>query len=350
MKHLSLLNSTFAFLLLAAMGGLLIGCGDSAEPQGPSSASDSPAQPSQPSPAPSAEGNNKPNSGDSTQSQPQAPTAQTSGAPLSIPTSLIIPSLDASAAFSDNGASIDASNASKGWVAASAQNDVRLKFQVIKGEMSYNYDLPGDGTAIVCPVNMGSGSYTFRVMQNTSGSNYVEICSVVADVSLASEFAPYLIPTVFCSYTESSSAVKKARELASGAQNQGDALAAVYDWVCANISYDAAKAEDLSDKSGYVPSPDGTLASGTGICFDYSALCAAMLRSLGIPCQVVTGYVSPNDLYHAWNMVYIDGTWQAVGIDVRANTWSRVDSTFGASPSYKEYVGDGINYTDRYIY
>lgn len=337
-------------MLFVAIGSLSFGCGGNGGTEEPVPAPDNSSQPSQPSqPSPPAS-NSESAGGDSSQSQPQEPAANTSGEPFSPPASLTIPSLDANAAVSDNGALIDASNADNGWVAASAQSDIRLKFQVIKGEMSYNYDLPGDGTPIVCPINMGSGSYTFRIMQNTSGTNYVEICSVAMDVSLESEFAPYLVPTVFCNYTESSSAVKKGRELASGARNQGDALAAVYDWVCANISYDAAKAEDLSDKSGYVPDPDSTLASGTGICFDYSALCAAMLRGLGIPCQVVTGYVSPNDLYHAWNMVYIDGTWQAVGIDVRANTWSRVDSTFGASPSYKEYVGDGINYTDRYIY
>lgn len=347
MKHLSLSKTVLAFLLIASIGIMLIGCGDGTGSQGSDPA---PGNASQPSPAPSNGNGNTASGENTTQSPSQTSAAQTTGSPFSAPTSLTIPSFDADAAFSDNGASIDASHAGNGWVAASAVNDVRLKFQVIKDEMSYNYDLPGDGTAIVCPVNMGSGSYTFRIMQNTSGSNYVEICSVETNVSLEDEFAPYLIPTVFCNYTESSAAVKKARELSSGAQNQGDALAAVYDWVCANISYDADKAESLSDKSGYVPNPDDTLASGTGICFDYSALCAAMLRSLGIPCRVVTGYVSPNDLYHAWNMVYINGTWQAVGIDVRANTWSRVDSTFGASPSYKEYVGDGINYTDRYVY
>ena len=74
-----------------------------------------------------------------------------------------------------------------------------------------------------------------------------------------------------------------------------------------------------------------TLASGTGICFDYASLGAAMLRSLGIPCQVITGYVSPDDVYHAWNMVYIDGEWISVEISIKPNSWTRVDLTFAAS-------------------
>lgn len=63
-----------------------------------------------------------------------------------------------------------------------------------------------------------------------------------------------------------------------------------------------------------MPNPDETLASRSGICFDYASLAAAMLRSLGIPCQVITGYVGPESLYHAWNMVYIDGSWVGVAI------------------------------------
>ncbi len=350
LKHLISGKWALALVLAISAGSFLAGCGGGGEDSQPT-ADPAPSTTTDPTPAPSNETSTPSESttDEAPDPEPEAEKPQTTGAAFNPPSSLTIPSFGTATA-EENGAAIDASGANEGWVAAKAVNDVRLKFQVIKGEMSYNYDLPGDGTPIVCPVNMGSGSYTFRVMQNTTDSNYVEICSVQMDVSLASEFAPFLLPSVICDYSESSAAVKKAKELTANAANEADAVAAIYDWVCANISYDAAKAEDLSDKSGYLPNPDSTLSSGTGICFDYSALVGAMLRSVGIPCQVITGYVSPNDLYHAWNMVYIDGSWQAVGIDVRANTWSRVDSTFGASPSYKEYVGDGLNYTDRYTY
>src|SRR5699024_12562492 len=64
-----------------------------------------------------------------------------------------------------------------------------LKFQVVCGETRYNYDLPGDGTPQVFPLQSGDGRYTFRVMQNTTEDKYVEICAVQAEVTLESEFA-----------------------------------------------------------------------------------------------------------------------------------------------------------------
>ena len=74
-----------------------------------------------------------------------------------------------------------------------------------------------------------------------------------------------------------------------------------------------------------------------------------MLRSQGIPTQIVTGYVEPGNVYHAWTMVYINGTWKTVQFDVKSKTWSRVDTTF-ASTGGSSFVGDGTSYADRYIY
>ena len=105
---------------------------------------------------------------------------------------------DAASAEGGQGGSIDTSHVSEGYVSASATSPVRLKFQVIMGEQSYNYDLPSDGTPIACPLNMGDGAYTFRVMRNTEGTSYVEVASASAQVQLASEFEPFLHPNVFC--------------------------------------------------------------------------------------------------------------------------------------------------------
>lgn len=116
-----------------------------------------------------------------------------------------------------------------------------------------------------------------------------------------------------------------------------------------NVSYDNDKASKLKQATGYVPNPDKTLTSKKGICFDYASLGAAMLRSVGIPTKIVTGYVSPDQIYHAWIMVYIDGTWKNAQFSVDKNTWSRVDLTFAADGDNKD-VGDGKEYTDRYVY
>lgn len=278
------------------------------------------------------------------------PSSETSGSPLNAPATIEAQAFNDDAAISSNGASIDTSQAANGYVAAKGTNSSRLKFQVTKGDMSYNYDLPSDGSPIYCPINMGDGEYSFRVMQNTSGQNYVEIASTQENVSLNSEFSPFLQPNVYCDYNESSECVSVARSLTAQTSNQGEAVQAICEYVINNISYDTSKADTLRTATGYIPSPDDTLASGTGICFDYASLGCAMLRSQGIPCQIITGYVSPDDIYHAWIMVYIDGVWKCGEFSVSRNTWSRVDLTFAASSGNVSQVGDGKNYTVRYTY
>lgn len=273
----------------------------------------------------------------------------TSGDPFSAPDSIRISSYDASAATGANNAAIDVSSASKGYVGAAATSGSRLKLQVTKNGQSMNYDMPSDGTPVVVPLDMGSGSYTIGVMQNTSGSRYAELYSTSVNAQLESEQAPYLVPNVFCSYDANSRVVTKARELTKDAQNEGDALRMIYEWIENNVVYDNAKADQLSGKSGYIPNPDETLQTQRGICFDYASLAAAMLRSIGIPCKIITGYVSPDGVYHAWNMVWIDGSWKTVSITVNPRDWTRIDLTFAANGA-GDTVGDGSNYTDRYVY
>ena len=224
-----------------------------------------------------------------------------------------------------------------------------MKFQVIHGEETYNYDLPNDGTPNLFPINMGNGSYRFRIMQNTEGKNYVELDSTSAEVVLESEFAPFLIPNQYCNYTAQSKCVAKARDLTSSATNEGEVVAAICTYVADNTKYDEAKAKELSKASGYIPDPDETLATGKGICFDYASLSAAMLRCMGLPAKVMTGYVGKEELYHAWIMVYADGTWETVAFSVKPKQWSRCDVTF-ASTGATQYTGSGSGYTDRYTY
>lgn len=275
---------------------------------------------------------------------------ETSGPAYTEPSTINDATFDPSEAKGANGGFIDVANVSLGYVGASATSDVRLKFQVIKDGVSYNYDMAGDGTPIICPLNMGDGTYEFRIMQNTSGNNYVQITGTTASAVLDNEFEPFLRPNIFCEFTDSSPCVAQARELAAGAENEGDVVRVVYDWLTKNITYDKAKAAELADTTGYIPNPDATLDSRSGICFDYASLAAAMFRSLDIPCQIVTGYVSPDNIYHAWNMIYIDGTWVSAQITVDADTWTRIDVTFAAGGADAQYIGDGSTYTERYVY
>ena len=282
-------------------------------------------------------------------------TDETSGAAFSASTEVRGSTFDAASATGSAGALIDTSHCNEGYVGASATSQSHLKFLVQKEGSTYSYDLPQDGTSIVCPLTQGDGAYTLRIMQNTEENNYIELYRADAQVALESEFDPYLYPNVYCSYTADSACVKKARSLVKHAKTQGDAVEAICTWVVKNITYDDDKAAKLKGGRGYVPNPDETLSTKSGICFDYASLGAAMLRSQGIPTKIVTGYLSPDNIYHAWIMVYIDGTWQSAQFNIEKNTWSRVDLTFaagqaGSSDGQEQKVGDGKDYSDRYVY
>ncbi|MCL2826024.1 MAG: transglutaminase-like domain-containing protein [Eggerthellaceae bacterium] len=275
---------------------------------------------------------------------------ETSGPPFTR-ASLALNTFNAAAAVHGaNGTLIDASSVALGYVGASGVSSARLNFQVSCGNMSYHYNMPNDGTPIICPLNMGSGDYTFTVWQNTSGDRYVEFDPpVTVTVTLESDLDPFLRPGYYCNYDANSACVALANQLTANAENQGDALESIYDWIVQNVSYDYDKAATVVNATDYIPSPDETMQTGKGICFDYSALAAAMLRSQGIPCTIMTGYVSPDNIYHAWNKVYIDGTWKTATISINAKTWSLIDTTF-ASGGNTNYAGNGSSYTERYTY
>ena len=75
-----------------------------------------------------------------------------------------------------------------------------------------------------------------------------------------------------------------------------------------------------------------------------------MFRSQGIPCQLITGYVTEENVYHAWNKVYLESEgWVTVEIEADANDWQRIDITFAASGIDEEIKGND-QYTQLYVY
>ncbi len=244
---------------------------------------------------------------------------------------------------------IDLSAAGDGYIAVSAVSDHRLKFQVRVGDWTYNYNLSSEGEVSFFPLQCGDGHYIFRVMENIEGSKYAQIYLTERDVVLLDEFQPFLRSSDYCKYDAESACVKTASDLAAKCSTKLEVISAVYAFVCKNIRYDQKKAETV--QSGYLPDVDDTLSSRKGICFDYASLAAAMLRSQGIPTKIIFGNVAPDDLYHAWNMVYTEESgWITVTFQVDGETWNRVDLTFSANGASDKFIGDGSHYTDVYSY
>lgn len=101
-----------------------------------------------------------------------------------------------------------------------------------------------------------------------------------------------------------------------------------------------------------MPDVDETLSSGKGICFDYAALMAAMLRSQRIPTKLQVGYAG--EAYHAWISCYVDEIgWVDNIISFDGKDWSLMDPTLAANnddDTVKDYIGDGSRYIIKYTY
>ncbi len=251
-------------------------------------------------------------------------------------------------------AKIDVSNASDGYVmvAYTAQTQKRIKVRVTGPDKSvYTYDLNNKGNYEVFPLSAGKGKYSIGVYENTTGNKYAMAYSTSVTVMLSSDFAPFLRPNQYVNFTENSAVVKKATELTKGQTTELGKIAAVYNYVVKEFTYDKEKAKNV--KSGYIPNVDKVLAEKKGICFDYASLMAAMLRSQGIPTKLVIGYAG--DVYHAWINTYIpEKGWVEGIIFFDGTTWKLMDPTFASSSKQSkqimEFIGNGKNYSAKYIY
>ena len=175
--------------------------------------------------------------------------------------------------------------------------------------------------------------------------------SASISVTLTDEFAPFIRSNQYVNYTDSSKAVAKAAELCAGAANNLDKVSKVYTFVVNNITYDKTKAQTV--QSGYLPNVDDTLTTGKGICFDYAALMAAMLRSQGVPVKLIVGYTG--SAYHAWLNVWSETNgWIEGKIYFDGKQWKLMDPTFASSgkssDSIMQYIGNGDNYQAKYQY
>ena len=256
--------------------------------------------------------------------------------------------------YSGNSVTINTDNAANGTidVAYTGGGSKRIKVQVKKSG-TYTYNLNVNGTAETFPMNMGSGTYTVTVFRNTSGSSYSTLYSTSFEVMLSSEFAPFLIASQYVDYDSNTKVIKKAASLVKGKSSDIAKVDAIYKYVIDLLNYDTQKAKTV--KSGYLPDLDSIYSKKKGICFDYAAMLSAMLRSQGIPAKLITGYVAPDGLYHAWNEVYTkESGWVKKVIKFDGNKYVLMDPTFASykdsSDSIMKFIANTSNYKVKYTY
>ena len=248
---------------------------------------------------------------------------------------------------------IDLSNIAEGYLVACYTGDCpKVKLQITgTDENTYTYDLQtGGGAEEVFPLSSGEGTYRIGVYENIENTQYATAFSEEIEVHFKDEFLPFLYPNQYVAFTADNEAIKKGEELARPANEDLDVVSNVYNYIVTNVTYDHEEAETV--QSGYLPDIDEVLETGKGICLDYACLMAAILRSQRIPTRVEVGYAG--NAYHAWISTYIEDIgWVNGIIEFDGTDWSLMDPTFASNMtdnSLKNFIGDGSNYVQRFLY
>ena len=250
---------------------------------------------------------------------------------------------DGTVTYGSEGVTIDASHISEGYIMVSyTGTNEKVKLQITgPDEVVYTYDLHGDYETF--PLTAGSGSYTVGVFENIEGTSYSTLFTQTIDVKIDDEFGPYLYANQYVNFNGDSKVVEKAEELSKPCNDDLEVIEQVYNYMISNFTYDYDKAESV--QSGYLPDVDEVFEAQTGICFDYAAIMAAMLRSQRIPTRLEVGYAG--DVYHAWISTYIEEQgWVNGIIQFDGKNWELMDPTFASTSSKPE---DFITNTDEYI-
>lgn len=239
--------------------------------------------------------------------------------PIEIP----LPEASGQVVYEENGITVDASHTEDGYLMVKGfASDTRLKVQITLNEETYTYDLNQEEEYEVYPLQMGNGTYGLQVFQQVEGTSYSPVYYTEVEVEMPDTDRVFLYPSQYVWYTNDKNAVKLSYDLCAELDSDKEKAERLYDYIVNLLSYDYEKAATV--EKGYLPDVDATLQERKGICFDYSALFAAMLRAQDIPVRLAIGYVQPDNIYHAWNQVYLDGEW----------VW--MDSTFGPASAYTE--------------
>jgi len=265
---------------------------------------------------------------------------------------VLVPEQGGSEICGNDDVSICLSHLGDGYFSARFTGDSpKVKLQLTaENSLTYTYDLPVDGEWTIFPVSLGSGHYTLGVYSNIEATMYAEVYGTEFDVSLNDEFSPFLYPNQYVWFTGDTRAIGLAKDLCFAANNDLEAVSFIYNYVVTHVTYDQEEAENV--QSGYLPVVDEVLETGKGICFDYAALMASMLRTQNIPTRLEIGYAG--SAYHAWISCYIKEIgWVNGIIQFDGTDWSLMDPTLASNQGerkLKEFIGDGSNYRTVYYY
>ena len=114
-----------------------------------------------------------------------------------------------------------------------------------------------------------------------------------------------------------------AEQLTANCADDYEKAVALHDWVCSYMYYDTDNLDAEETPPFYATE---IIQTQRAVCLGFATLYAALCRSIGLPCNVVSGYalgvgsdtewtnetIVTDYQNHAWNEVYVSGRWVVV--------------------------------------
>ena len=210
----------------------------------------------------------------------------------------------------------------------------KAKVLVQFGDQKYQYNIKSSDSYSYFPLQLGNGTYQIGVYEQIEGTRYSQISTTNVNLSLDDNSKVFLTSIQLINWGEKMNTVALAKELTKNKKTDAEKIEVLYQYMVQQFSYDFVKMKNL--EYDYIPVIDDVLKKKLGICYDYSAVFASMLRSQGIKCKLIMGYTTNVKEYHAWNDVYTKDKWVVVDTtyDSQMNT-NRVQYSF--EKSAKDY-------------
>ena len=184
------------------------------------------------------------------------------------------------------------------------QPDREIRIGVEKDGNNYYYAM--NSSRELLPIQLGAGTYQVKILRRKQGTTFTVILKKTLHIAAVNQSSLWLASTQPV-YWDKPLVRQKSATVTQGATSIEQKVEQVYRYVMKIMVYDTNKINTIG--TDYVPDLEKLIHNPHGICYDYAALVAGLLRAQGIAAKLVKGYRVGMTPYHAWNEVWVNNRW-----------------------------------------
>lgn len=182
----------------------------------------------------------------------------------------------------------------------------------------YYYKLSEGENIVSIPLTRGAGKYKIRICKRLSNGSATVLKTKEVELADKNSTKVFDVSNMVVNYVTDDKFIAKAKKLTKSCKTESAKVKKIWTYIVENYNYDYELLDVKAKTSYYNPDNNATYDRQLGICYDISALFAAMLRSVGVEARVVTGHTPNIKEYHAWTQIY----------DSKKKSWYTIDATY----------------------